>query len=340
MSTLFERNHFIQNDRIILRPVTIEDAYELINLFDEPLTVQQAEHMAADFGGAYARKEELVLGIIDKQDLRIKGIIEIYMAEQDNTCMLGYSVIPQYRNMKYAKDAVYLLNRYLCEECEIQIIRAIVEEDNLYSIKVLSHNGYEMIHSNGKERIYEYHRKEKSSAFQKTVGKDKMICLAGGCFWGTEKAFSLLDGVTHTETGYANGLIEDQHYEDVCRDDTGYKEAVMVSYDPQVVTLETIMKAYFLCVDPTVKNRQGNDIGSQYQTGVYYLDEADESLLNQIFAEEKRKYDAFYVELEPLRNFWKAEEYHQKYLDKNPNGYCHITRVEMEEIKELNRKNV
>lgn len=161
----------------------------------------------------------------------------------------------------------------------------------------------------------------------------KEIYLAGGCFWGTEKAFQLLNGVTDTEVGYANGTLDDPTYKDVCTDTTGHRETVKVVYDSDVLPLEKLMEVYFLCIDPTVKNRQGHDIGSQYQTGVYYTDENDREPLERIFEEEKKKYDAFYVELTELKCFWPAEEYHQDYLEKNPHGYCHIGNDTFEKVR-------
>ena len=140
-----------------------------------------------------------------------------------------------------------------------------------------------------------------------------------------------------TTTGYANGITENPTYEEVCRNETGYKEAVKVVYQPDVVSLSIIIRAFFLCIDPRQRNRQGNDFGTQYQTGIYYVDENDLDMIKPIYASERMKYDRFFVELEPLQNFYTAEEYHQDYLDKHPNGYCHITEFEMEEVKKLNQ---
>lgn len=164
---------------------------------------------------------------------------------------------------------------------------------------------------------------------------EKKIVCAGGCFWGEERVFQMLNG-TETETGYANGHVKDPTYERVCRGDTGYQEAVMVTYDPDIVSLRTLMKAYFLCVKAEQKDGQGNDIGDQYRAGVYYLDESDREELEEIFAEERRKHRVFYPELGRLKNFVRAEEYHQDYLIKHPDGYCHIAGEELEAVKKLN----
>ncbi len=164
----------------------------------------------------------------------------------------------------------------------------------------------------------------------------KVIYFAGGCFWGTERAFQLLDGVCDTEVGYANGHTENPTYKEVCTDTTGYRETVKVTYDDEVISLTTLLQAYFICVDPTVQNRQGHDIGSQYQTGVYYTDEADREIIAAYFEKMKPNYPAFYIELCPLQVFYSAEEYHQDYLIKNPEGYCHIRKDEFEAVKKLN----
>jgi peptide methionine sulfoxide reductase msrA/msrB len=162
------------------------------------------------------------------------------------------------------------------------------------------------------------------------------IYLAGGCFWGMEKVFRALDGVAETVVGYANGTTENPTYQEVCTDTTGHRETVKVVYDPQRISLRKILKAYFLCIDPALKNRQGNDIGSQSQTGIYTADAESLKIVESCAAEERKKHDCFYTEIMPLKNFWPAEEYHQNYLEKNPGGYCHITNEEYELVKQLN----
>ncbi|MBR0474639.1 MAG: peptide-methionine (S)-S-oxide reductase MsrA [Erysipelotrichaceae bacterium] len=165
----------------------------------------------------------------------------------------------------------------------------------------------------------------------------KTIYLAGGCFWGMEKAMQCLEGIVNTTVGYANGHVDNPDYKLVCTDTTGHRETVKVEYDNDVVSLDTILKAYFICVDPTVKDRQGGDIGSQYQTGVYYVDDETKEFCEKYFSEEEKKHEQFFVELKQLENFWDAEEYHQNYLVKNPGGYCHVSSHEFELIKQLNK---
>lgn len=164
------------------------------------------------------------------------------------------------------------------------------------------------------------------------------IYLAGGCFWGTEKAFTLLDGVTDTEVGYANGCVENPSYEMVCTGKTGACEAVKVTYNPDIVSLDTILEALFIIIDPTRADGQGGDIGTQYRTGVYYTDSADESIVKAFFEKEKAKYSEFHVEMGMLGNFYDAEEYHQDYLEKNPAGYCHVGIAEFGKVAALNNK--
>ncbi len=165
----------------------------------------------------------------------------------------------------------------------------------------------------------------------------KVIYLCGGCFWGTERVFQILDGVIETEVGYANGHTLSPTYEEVCRHNTGYRECVRITYDPRKVSTETILTAYFMCVDPTRDDGQGGDIGEQYLLGVYYRDDELKGPVTDFLEKEKEKYPEFHVDNKPLEVFYEAEEYHQDYLIKNPTGYCHITKVEMDEVRKLNK---
>ena len=152
----------------------------------------------------------------------------------------------------------------------------------------------------------------------------QMICLAGGCFWGMQKFFDQFSGVIRTETGYANGPDQAPSYQDVCHD-SGHAETVRIVYDETVLPLTKLLSYYFMVIDPLSVNQQGHDRGIQYRTGIYYTDPAQLPEIRSIYAEEEKKAGAkLAVELAPLQNFFPAEEYHQKYLDKNPGGYCHI----------------
>ena len=151
------------------------------------------------------------------------------------------------------------------------------------------------------------------------------IYLAGGCFWGVEGYFKRIEGVKDTTCGYANGRTENPSYEDVCRHDTGHAETVKVDFDDEVISFEDLLIYYFRIIDPVSVNKQGNDVGTQYRTGIYYTDESQLPVIKAAIEREQRKYnEKIAVEVLPIENFYTAEEYHQDYLDKNPNGYCHI----------------
>ena len=162
----------------------------------------------------------------------------------------------------------------------------------------------------------------------------KEIYLAGGCFWGTEKYISLIKGVVGTDVGYANGNTENPTYKEVCYKDTGHAEAVKVQYDESEISLESLLSLFFEVIDPTAINRQGNDVGTQYRSGIYYTQEEDrERILNSFKALQKSYKKPIAIEVLPLKNYYPAEEYHQKYLDKNPTGYCHIGRDKFEKAR-------
>ncbi|WP_367565129.1 peptide-methionine (R)-S-oxide reductase MsrB [Lacrimispora sp.] len=153
----------------------------------------------------------------------------------------------------------------------------------------------------------------------------KEIYLAGGCFWGTEKYLGNIPGILSTEVGYANGNTENPTYEQVCYNDTGHAEAVKVEYNDSVIGLPFILQLYYDVINPVSVNRQGGDVGSQYRTGIYFVDEKDEPVIRASIDELQKKYkEKIAIEVMPLKQYSRAEEYHQKYLDKNPGGYCHI----------------
>lgn len=160
----------------------------------------------------------------------------------------------------------------------------------------------------------------------------KTITLAGGCFWGMEKLYRAL-GAEDVTVGYANGDSEAHaDYPTVCGGATGFREAVQIRYDPAKLSLAHLLFAYFAVVDVTVAQRQGGDIGDQYQTGIYWSDEDDREEILRIAAMEKAGAAAFMVELKPLENFYPAEDYHQRYLEKNPGGYCHVSPLTMARV--------
>jgi len=154
----------------------------------------------------------------------------------------------------------------------------------------------------------------------------KEIYLAGGCFWGTEHYFKQVEGVIATEVGFANGHTDSPTYKEVYTDMTGHAETVHIQFDEQTVSLEFLLNLYFMAIDPTSLNQQGHDVGTRYRTGIYYTDDADLPLISKVMAEQQAKVgiQPIAVEVEPLRCFFTAEDYHQDYLEKNPDGYCHL----------------
>lgn len=267
-------------------------------------------------------KNELVELIYDIDHYLIyhNGIIVGYLTLKDD--FLYVFINKLFRSHHYATNAVYLFTKYAHEVLHIQVLKANITDD--LSKHVFEHCGYHL-----EKDIYIH---DVNITIKEDVrDQENVIYLAGGCFWGMQKVFQSLNNVSDTEVGYVNGYSDNPTYEDVCRKETGFKECVKVKYKDN---LKIILDAFFMCIDPTVKNRQGNDIGSQYQTGIYYVDKYEE--IKKLYDLEKDKYQEFYVELEPLKNFYKAEEYHQNYLNKHPGGYCHISKKEIKKVKQLN----
>ena len=152
------------------------------------------------------------------------------------------------------------------------------------------------------------------------------IYLAGGCFWGTEFLMRNVPGVVSVEVGYSNGTTRNPTYREVCKG-TGHAESAHVIYNPDFVPLSKILDIYFQSIDPTLTNNQGKDYGVQYRTGIYYSNPADEEVIkNSLKNLQSSFFNPIVVECEPIKNFYRAEEEHQEYLIKNPNGYCHVSR--------------
>lgn len=165
------------------------------------------------------------------------------------------------------------------------------------------------------------------------------IYLAAGCFWGAQRYFDCLEGVISTEVGYANGKTVAPTYEQVKHENTGHAETVRVEFDPERITLSELLQQYFKVIDPVSLNKQGGDVGTQYRTGIYYTDPADLNTIETELSELQTHYsEPLAVEAMPLENFYTAEEYHQKYLDKNPTGYCHISPKMFEMARQFKHK--
>jgi len=155
---------------------------------------------------------------------------------------------------------------------------------------------------------------------------EQTITLGGGCFWCTEAVFDRVQGITDVESGYANGQVPSPTYEQICGGDTGHAEVVKLTFDPAVIGVREILEVFFATHDPTTLNRQGNDVGTQYRSGIYYSDPAHkdiaQDLLRQI-GQDKLFGAPVVTELEPLQSYWPAEAYHQDYFANHPNqGYC------------------
>ena len=155
--------------------------------------------------------------------------------------------------------------------------------------------------------------------------KQQVIYLAGGCFWGVEAFISRLKGVNNTEVGYANGRDLAPTYEKVCTGKTGHAETVKATYNPKIIPLEEILESFFKIIDPYSLNRQGADIGTQYRTGIYWQEESQrDTVINFLRKKQKVSPERIVVEARPISSFYPAEGYHQKYLERNPQGYCHV----------------
>lgn len=166
------------------------------------------------------------------------------------------------------------------------------------------------------------------------------IYLAGGCFWGVEAYMERVNGVIDVTSGYANGTTENPSYEDVIFNDTGHAETVHVKYDANVIDLQTLLEYYFKVIDPTSINKQGNDMGSQYRTGIYYVNEEDKDIIEKVISKQQKDYEEeIVVEVLPLDNYYLAEDYHQDYLENNPTGYCHIDLNKANEKVEEENEN-
>lgn len=151
------------------------------------------------------------------------------------------------------------------------------------------------------------------------------IWLAGGCFWGVDAYMRRVSGVAVTSVGYANGNTENPTYEQVCHQGTGHAETVYIKYDPDRISLDSLLQEFFFIIDPTTRNHQGGDIGTQYRSAIYYKNPEDLEIIQNAIKKEQMKYKKpIIIEVKLIEKYYLAEEYHQSYLEKNPNGYCHI----------------
>lgn len=169
----------------------------------------------------------------------------------------------------------------------------------------------------------------------------RTIYLAGGCYWGVEKYMQNIPGVLETEVGFANGDSENPSYQQVRYENTGHAETVRVVYDESILPLEKLLRLFFRIIDPVSVDRQGEDVGHQYRTGVYHQETEDAQVIQQELAKlEAQVGQPLAVEACPLEHFYPAEEYHQKYLDKNPGGYCHVSWAAITAVKDVRLEDV
>lgn len=163
----------------------------------------------------------------------------------------------------------------------------------------------------------------------------QIIYLAGGCFWGVEEYFSRIPGVVDAVSGYANGQTTNPTYRQVCTGKTGFAETVKVTFNPADVSLQILIKQFLKIINPYSFNRQGNDVGSQYRSGIFYNNEEEYKIIEKVLSEEQKALGGkpFAIQVEPIKNFYQAEDYHQDYLKKNPNGYCHINFDSLKELQ-------
>lgn len=167
------------------------------------------------------------------------------------------------------------------------------------------------------------------------MDRAKVVFFGAGCFWGAEEYYALMPGVLHTDVGYANGNTPHPSYERVCSGRTNAVETVRVYYDPEILSVEQLFTGLFRIIDPTTLNRQGGDIGTQYRTGIYYLDEETKEAAEAFIKRQQTRYDRpIVVEVEPCDSYYLAEQYHQRYLRKNPGGYCHIPTRHFVDVRE------
>lgn len=191
----------------------------------------------------------------------------------------------------------------------------------------------EIIDSNNKKNLKEMENQKDMEKENYSKDDLKKIYLAGGCFWGVEEYMQRIYGVYDAVSGYANGKVNNPTYKTVSSGKSGYAETVEVTYDSKKIKLEDLLNHYFKIIDPTSLNKQGNDRGSQYRTGIYYVDDSDKEVIDKVMNFQAKKYsEKIVVENMKLKNFTVAEDYHQDYLKKNPNGYCHIDLSKASEV--------
>lgn len=161
---------------------------------------------------------------------------------------------------------------------------------------------------------------------ENNINHEDVIYLGGGCFWCIEAVFQMIDGVTSVSSGYSGGEKENPTYEEVCSGDTGHAEVVEIKFNPKKVSIEKILEVFFKAHNPTTLNRQGNDVGTQYRSVIFYIDDGQREIIENFIEKIKNDYaESIVTEISKLKKFYKAEDYHQNYFNKNPeNRYCQL----------------
>jgi len=322
----------------IIRKTTLEDIPALLEIAEEARQTMRDSGNSMQWTNGYPSTE------VFRQDVR-QGVS--YVVEQNGTIVATFALIPGpdvtyhaiYEGQWLNEEPYYVIHRIASRQGvggvlamatdfafrQTKNIRIDTHRDNSIMRHLLQKLGFRycgiIYLLSGDERLA-YQRKNETI---RTTHDMKEIYLAGGCFWGTEHYFKQIQGVIKTEVGFANGHTENPTYKEVYTDETGYAETVHVVYDEQQVGLEFLLNMFFKAIDPTSLNRQGHDEGTRYRTGVYYTTEDQLPVINKVFGEQQAQLSQpIAVEKLPLKNFYTAEEYHQDYLDKNPEGYCHL----------------
>lgn len=333
----------LETERLILRPWEDSDAEDLYIYATDPdvgpitgWPMHKSIDESCDVIKNVLNGPE-AYAICLKEDGRAIGDIELElnghtaMTDRDDECELGFWLGKQFWGRGIMPEAANELLRRAFEDLGMQKVWCGYYDGNNKSRRVQEKCGFKyqctnenvdvpLMHEKRTEHIYMMTKEDWMAMHRKT------IYLAGGCFWGMQKYFDQFDGVVSTEVGYANGPDAAPSYEDVCND-SGHAETVRIVYDGAVTDLHDLLRKYFLVIDPLSVNRQGHDTGIQYRTGIYYTDEAQLPDIREVYGEiEEKAGQKLAVVVEPLKNFFSAEEYHQKYLDKNPGGYCHIPK--------------
>lgn len=292
----------------------------LINLYKE------IHHVGSTSVKGLGAKPIIDIDIEYEEEAHLKHIIKIL--EHNNYQYQGEKGIKNRHAFRYLKSDLYEHHLYAIQSGEAELLKHLKFRDTLRRIPIFRTKYQDLkqalIKQNNKDR--EFYTNSKTTLINQIMRKSddmKEIVFAGGCFWGVEAYFKMIEGVIDTEVGYIAGEGETS-YQDVCKG-SGHAEAVLIMYDQERVSMKKLLDHLFNIIDPTSINKQGPDIGVQYRTGIYnYADDELSFIENYIVVRQKEFNKPIVLELKNNLPFYKAEDYHQDYLDKNTNGYCHV----------------